>query len=608
MSNTILGNVGMVPSSFNPASFETAVMVSNIYPLIQTGSPVSINGTSTAVPVKKSSGYLTSGQTSSQLTIQAAKLWQKPNALKNKKWRVENGKRDITSELDPSIISDASRDPIIVLDEEGRIRLWNPAAEKIFGYTGDEALGQDLHMLIAPERYHAKYVEGMGRFQQTGKGRAVGKTLELAAVRKSGDEFPVELSLSAINRDGKWYAVGVVRDITRRKRAEEERLELERKLSIAKRMEAIGVLAGGVAHELNNILGPIVMYPELMRMDIPEGSSLLEDLAQIEMAATRAVDTVRDLQTLASRGRPEMFPTKLSRQVGGLLETVGFDQLKAEYSDVNVEVTTDVDLLNISGSSAHLSTLIMNLVNNAFQAMPDGGELKISTRNEVLEKPIAAYDGVVPAGEYVVLRVSDTGVGIAEEHLGRIFEPFYRRRQTKSSGLGLSAVYGVVGDHNGKIAIKTEVGVGTEFSIYFPATRDEEVRLKEKGSRDYRGTETVLVVDDLEEQRTLASRLLTHLGYTVFTAESGQVAVEYLQANSVDIVMLDMIMEEGFDGLDTYEAILELHPGQRAIVASGYAEGNRIAKVLELGAGQFVRKPYRLQEIGRAIRGELDRK
>jgi CheY-like chemotaxis protein len=224
-----------------------------------------------------------------------------------------------------------------------------------------------------------------------------------------------------------------------------------------------------------------------------------------------------------------------------------------------------------------------------------------------VDRPIGEYDRV-KEGDYVVLSVSDTGTGIATGDFQKIFEPFYSTKKVgrSGSGLGLSVVYGIVKDHNGYIDVRTEMGVGSTFVIYLPVTRRQPEE-KNEVSIDFRGTETVLVADDNEEQREVAARLLSMLGYSVATADSGRSAVEYLKKHHVDIVMLDMIMDDNFDGLDTFQRITQFRPKQKAIIVSGFSETERVKKAQQLGAGQYLRKPYTLERIGRALRQELDK-
>ncbi len=436
-----------------------------------------------------------------------------------------------------------------------------------------------------------------------------GKTYQgrFSWLRPDGRENIVEYNAVPIQVGDKILIIGIDRDITEQLRAEAERRELREKLERAQRMEAIGVLAGGVAHDLNNILGPMVAYPELILDELPPDSPLRDDILQIQSAAERAAAVVQDLLVLARRGVYRMQPLNLNNVIKEYLNSASFAEFRAHYPNVSVQFELEPRLLPIHGSGPHLSKVIMNLVNNAFEAMPHGGILTISTRNVSLDRPLVGYERI-EMGDYVVLQVGDTGIGIEERDIDKIFEPFYTKKVMgrSGSGLGLSVVYGVVHDHNGKIDLHTQVGHGTDFILYFPITHEEISALVDQQTR-YRGTESILVVDDLDVQRDLARRLLESLGYTVTTVENGHRAIEYLRQQPVDLVLLDMIMEEGFDGLDTYREIVKLRPEQKVVIASGFSETVRVKEAQQLGAGRFVKKPYTLGSLGEAIRAELDR-
>lgn len=426
-------------------------------------------------------------------------------------------------------------------------------------------------------------------------------------LRPDGRENIIEYNAVPIQVKDRILIIGLDRDITEQVRAEAERRELREKLERAQRMEALGVLAGGVAHDLNNILGPMVAYPDLILGDLPPDSTVREDVLQIQAAAERAAAVVQDLLALARRGIYRMQPLNLNSVLDEYLRSASFAEAHARYPDITVEIKLEPSLLPIAGSGPHLSQAIMNLINNAFEAMPYGGQLTVVTQNLSLDQPLIGYERI-EAGDYVILQVSDTGIGIEDKDMNKLFEPFYTKKAMgrSGSGLGLAVVYGVIHDHNARIDVRTRISQGTDFVFYFPITL-EEIAVETAQQFNYRGTETILVVDDLEVQRSLARRLLESLGYTVAAVENGHRAVEYVQQNPVDLVLLDMIMEEGFDGLDTYRALAALHPGLKAVIASGFSETARVKEAQKLGAGRFIKKPYTLDGLGEAVRVELDR-
>jgi signal transduction histidine kinase/ActR/RegA family two-component response regulator len=400
-----------------------------------------------------------------------------------------------------------------------------------------------------------------------------------------------------------------VRDVTERKQAEEEQKRLEDRLQRAEKMEALGTLAGGVAHDLNNVLGVVVGYSEMLLDDFGDPSSVKSDATEILKAGQRAAGIVQDLLTLTRRGVQSRKVLNLNRIIMDCQKTPEFANVLSYHSNIEIKMDLEPDLLNLSGSSVHLGKSFMNLISNAAEAMPNGGTLTVKSSNIYLDKPISGYDEV-REGDYVVLSISDTGEGIPASDLKRIFEPFYTKKVMGRSGtgLGLAVVWGTVKDHHGYVNVESEEGEGTTFTLYFPVSR-EEIAAEQVSVpvAEYVGNgESILVVDDVKEQREIAAKMLTKLKYMVTTVSGGAEAVEYLKQNAVALVVLDMIMDPGMDGLDTYRKILEIHPHQRAIIVSGFSETERVIRVQELGAGAYVKKPYVLKKLGLAVRKELD--
>jgi CheY-like chemotaxis protein len=400
------------------------------------------------------------------------------------------------------------------------------------------------------------------------------------------------------------------REMEERKQAEEEQRRLEAQLQRAEKMEAIGTLAGGVAHDLNNVLSGLVSYPELLLLEIPEESPLRKPILTIQKSGEKAAAIVQDLLTLARRGVAVEEVVNLDHIICEYLKSPEHENLKLYHPNVQVEINPVTDLSPILGSPVHLSKTVMNLVSNAAEAMPDGGKISISTENRYIESPIRGYDDV-EAGDYVILRVSDTGVGISSEDMERIFEPFYTKKTMGRSGtgLGMAIVWGTVKDHKGYIDVQSTEGKGSTFTLYFPVSRKELAKEKSPLSvGDYMGKgESILVIDDVKEQRDMTCRILKKLGYSVSTVSSGEEALDYLKDNSADLLVLDMIMDPGIDGYETYRRILRFHPKQKAIIVSGFSETKRVEEAQRLGAGAYVKKPFLLEKIGLAVRGELDR-
>jgi two-component system, cell cycle sensor histidine kinase and response regulator CckA len=398
------------------------------------------------------------------------------------------------------------------------------------------------------------------------------------------------------------------RDITERKRAAEERRRLEERFQRAEKMEALGTLAGGVAHDLNNVLGIIVGFSELLLDEVDPSHPASPHVREVFKGGERAAAIVQDLLTLTRRGVPSRKVLNLNNVVMEYRDSPEFTKASSRHPNIEMKSDLEPDLLNIAGSSVHIGKSFLNLVVNAVEAMPEGGLITIKTRNQYVDKPFSGYDEV-REGDYAVLSVTDTGEGIPAADLKRIFEPFYTKKimGRSGTGLGLAVVWGTVKDHHGYIDVESEEGKGTTFTLYFPVTR-EALSIEEAAVAvsEYLGNgETILVVDDVKEQRDLATVMLNKLNYKVMSAAGGEAAVEYLKQHAVDLIVLDMIMEPGMDGLATYAKVLETHPGQKAIIVSGFAETDRVYQAQAMGAGDYVKKPYVLEKLGLAVKKAL---
>jgi PAS domain S-box-containing protein len=492
---------------------------------------------------------------------------------------------------------------IFLTDPGWIIQYTNPAFEKMLGYAQGELLG-----------WHTRNLKS-GRHDGTFY-RSIKETLSLGDVwkgqavntRKDGSIVHVEATMSPV-KDASGSVinyVGIHRDITEEIKAEEERKELQARLQRAEKMEALGTLAGGVAHDLNNVVGVLVGFSELLLLKHPEESYA----RNILQGGQRAAAIIQDLLTLARRGVMTSEVVNLNQVICDFMQSPELQKIRSYNPDACFDVQLDPELLNIKGSRIHMGKTVMNLLLNAVEAISGKGTVSIATGNVYLDKPLPGYDKIIE-GEYAVVSVSDSGVGISQEDLGRIFEPFYTKKVMGRSGtgLGLAVVWGTVKDHNGYINVQSEEGRGTTFSLYFPLSRESIRKQSETVSRkEYEGSgERILVVDDVEGQRLLAVSMLEGLGYAVEAVPSGEEAIQYLAANSADLVILDMIMDPGLDGLDTYREIVRIRPRQKAIIVSGYALTERVRMTQELGAGAYVRKPYIMEELGLAVRSELRR-
>ncbi len=500
-------------------------------------------------------------------------------------------------------------DIIFRLDTTGRITFLSPAISK---YTIPEntLIGQPIFDLVAPDdlpRVRYNVVE-----RRTGKRATDGLELRLllSCNNDGGMENVRHFSFSAEGiylgdtpGAGEFIGTqGILRDITEHKK-------LEEKLLNAQKLEAIGSLAAGVAHDLNNILAGLVTYPDLLLLELPEDSPLHEKISIIQRSGKSAAAIVQDLLTLGRRGMKTNEVINVNAVITDYLSSLEFAASWKHHPNIHVVNNLAPDLLKTKGSKFHLTKAIMNLLINAAESMPVGGKIILSSYNRCVDIPLMLYEEI-PPGEYACVCVADEGIGIVDEDFQRIFEPFYSKKKMNrsGSGLGMTVIWATIKDHGGYIDLQSREGEGTQITLYFPITREQEDVSSQKVSfEDYIGTEQVLVVDDMPEQLHIATSMLTKLGYRVAAVASGEKAVEYLHTHAVDLVLLDMIMPGGIDGLETYRRMLAFRPEQRAIITSGFSESERVRALMQLGAGAYVQKPYTLEKIGQAVRRELDR-
>lgn len=397
-------------------------------------------------------------------------------------------------------------------------------------------------------------------------------------------------------------------ELAERKRVEREKEDLQEKLVRSQKMEAIGLLAGGVAHDLNNILSGVVSYPDLLLSDIAPNSSLRKPLQTIRDSGIRAAAVVQDLLTLARRGVMNFEVLNLNDLITDYLQAPEHHQIVLHHPGVDVETRLSPDLLNINGSTYHLKKVIMNLVLNAAEAQPGGGIIRISTTNRYVDRLYSGFEDI-PEGTYVVFKIEDRGIGIDREDLDKIFEPFYTKKKIGRSGtgLGMAVVGGSVHDHHGFIDIMSSPENGTTLEIYLAVTTAEIAASQSRlPVASYLGNgESILIVDDVAEQRLIGSKILRSLNYNVVVADSGEAAMEYLKDHPVDLLILDMIMDPGIDGLETYQRAIQTHPQLKAIITSGFSQSDQVKEAQRLGAGRYLKKPYTLESIGLAVKDAL---
>lgn len=488
-------------------------------------------------------------------------------------------------------LADSLPETVFEIDAEGRLTFVNRAAYEHFGYEQEDfERGINVIDAMAPE-FREK---AMGNIERVLAGQSL-EPQEYMAVRKDGSTFPVVICSSRIMSGGIPIGLrGFVVDITRRKQLEDQLLR-------AQRLETAGRIAGQVAHDFNNLLGPLVGYPDLIKEQLPKDHPAVTLCDLMQEAAQQMAEINEDMMALGRRGVVDRQPTDLNRVIELAVESI-----VNKPRSLVIDLDLARDLQPVSGSPAQFERLVLNLVFNAREAMQDAGHIIVKTETVYVDEPCGRHNPL-EVGGCVKLSVSDTGPGIPPGIRGKIFDAFFTTKRSgtrRGSGLGLSIVQAIVEDHGGHLGLESEVGKGTAFSVYLPVCEDE---LEERASEEVRGgTETILIVDDDQLQRSVVKRLLQRLGYRVDVVPSGEKAVCCIKKQPVDLLILDMVMPEGIDGLETYRQVLEVRPGQRAIIMSGFAESERVWEAQSLGAGTYLRKPLKLEKLARAVREELD--
>ncbi len=484
---------------------------------------------------------------------------------------------------------------MIIIDEQGIVTSFSATAAALFGYRPEEVVGRNVRMLM-PEPYRAEHDGYLSNYLRTGEARIIGYGRLVQAVTKDGTVFPIELSVGEACANGRRIFTGFVRDLTSRQKMEQE-------LRQSQKMEAVGQLTGGIAHDFNNILTAIIANLELLAPEIGDA----DQRELVDEAHGAAQDGAKLAAQLLAFGRRQPLnpqPTNVGALISnfaGLLRRTLGETIALEIAAPPSPPPTVVD-------AAQLQNALLNLTINARDAMPRGGRLSIEVSPARLDADYAQMYPEVRTGRYVLVAISDTGVGMSEAVRRRAFEPFFTTKPTGAgTGLGLSMVYGFVKQSGGHIQIYSELGHGTSVRVFLPVADAAAAAEQEKGMQAPelpKGSETIMLVEDDPRLRRVLSRRLRSLGYQVFEAENGAAALaELAELPEVALLFTDMVMPGGMTGLELAEAALAIKPSLKILFTSGYAEPAIARRGQQKGA--WLKKPYTAEELAETIREVL---
>ncbi|WP_459947471.1 hybrid sensor histidine kinase/response regulator [Desulfocastanea catecholica] len=493
---------------------------------------------------------------------------------------------------------DNSSDGISIITLDGHFTSANKQLCDRLGYTEEE---------IKTKRPKDIYAKGSGGEIKALFEKAIdigSGDLEAEQIARSGNHIPVEIRAQLIVVDNKDAILCTCRDITRRKKQEEENRNLQEQLHRSSKMEAIGLMAGGIAHDLNNILAGVTGYPELMLLGLPPDSPLIKPLKAVLQSGRRAAAVVTELLTMARGVASVKQPHDCNNLIEEFLATP--EAIKITENQPNVAIIKRFGKAtgSIICSPIHIQKCIMNLLINAVEEVRDKPRAWIEIETDRPNLSDDAFENLnLRPGDYVRIRVKDNGSGISSQDVKKIFEPFYSKKilGRSGTGLGLTVVWSVVDEHHGAVDVDSS-GQGTIFTLYLPATNSAEIKNTHSPTeQEDQPTGHILVVDDEPQLRDIASIMLETFGYTTKTVNSGEEAVAAMQKETFDLVLIDMMMEPGMNGRQTYENIIKINPGQKALIASGYSENKEVKRALALGAGGFIKKPYSMRELFLAL-------
>jgi PAS domain S-box-containing protein len=575
----VYGIEGLVKAATAVASIATAGMLWPLLPkLLTIPSPFELRQVQEALKEEESKG-----RDSEQLLQQFRQTQQ---ALRESMARL-------------TAVVETAVDGFILIDARGRILLFNPACERLFGYRADEVFHENVKMLM-PQTYSSHHDDYIKNFIRTAERKIIGIGREVVGLRKDGSTFPMDLSVGEAHQDGESIFVGIIHDLTGRKQTEEQ-------LRQAQKMEMVGQLSGGIAHDFNNLLTVIVGNAEHLSDQLKSRQDLQRVADDICQAGERGAELTQRLLAFSRRQLLQPRPTDCHE----LLDSMRKLLRRTLRENVDIQIAPNPDTVLAFADRAQLESSVLNLALNAQDALPNGGHLTLSTGVASLDDHYQNLHPEIEAGEYAMIAVTDDGVGMTAEVATRAFEPFYTTKEVgKGSGLGLSMVYGFVKQSNGHVSIYSELGLGTTVRIYLPHVASGGQKPSDQIPADEqsipRGHETILVAEDDPFVRSSVILRIESLGYSVVAAVNGNDALLKLRAHpEIDMLFTDIVMPGGMNGWELADQARQIRPGLPVVYSSGYALEMLAQQGLAPAQSIILVKPYRKVELAERLREAL---
>ncbi|MFP4453958.1 MAG: ATP-binding protein [Desulfobacterales bacterium] len=529
------------------------------------------------------------------------------NGMKNaleKEQQVSRGLRR-SEERFRSLFEDISGIAVHGYDTGRKAVYWNRASEILYGYSSGEAMGTRIEDLVLPESGRAVMVERIRGWMENNRPM---ENEEAIFENREGESVPVFSSrVMHAGSSGEKVLFFIDVPLAALRRAEKEKAELEEQYRQAQKVEAVGRLAGGVAHDLNNMLSPVLGYGEMLQLELNENDARREYADEILKAGMRAADLVRQLLAFSRKQPLEYKVIDLNRVISGIEKLLR----RTIRENIDIEILAGDGVPNVMADSGQIEQVVLNLALNAQDAMPEGGRIIIETDTALLDELYSATHAKVIPGAYARLTVTDTGCGMKPETIEKIFEPFFSTKGEEGTGLGLATVYGTVRQHGGNVWVYSEPGRGSVFKVYLPATAEagNEVSKIRQKAVSIAGSETICVAEDQDQVREMTAAFLRQQGYTVLTAGNGRMALDMLAGHqgAVHLLVTDVVMP-GIDGKELFSQASMIHPGLKVLYMSGYTDNTIVHQGVLEGGIAFLQKPFTVRALGGKVREVLDSK